>query len=290
MRLYYYKDPRGNFGDDLNLWLWPRLLGDFLDTEHPYYAFSDDSTTDPSETLFVGLGSLLNHHMPKAPHKAVVGAGVAYGDAPRIDDRWTLYAVRGPRSAEILGLDKDRGIGDSGILVRAVELPATEKRFPVSFFSYHENAELVDWDSACRSTGIHHIDPAGSVEGILAEIRQTELLLTEAMHGAIVADALRVPWIPVRVFDKLNDFKWHDWCESLRMRYQPHDLPRTGAWLRNKKGIKGKLLRTLRPRQACKEMRRLAREAEPMLSEDAVIDEATTRLLDQLEQMRQDFR
>ncbi len=25
MRLYYFKDPRGNFGDDLNPWLWKQL-------------------------------------------------------------------------------------------------------------------------------------------------------------------------------------------------------------------------------------------------------------------------
>ena len=33
MKLYYYKAPLGNFGDDLNPWLWPRLLPDIFDDD-----------------------------------------------------------------------------------------------------------------------------------------------------------------------------------------------------------------------------------------------------------------
>ena len=45
MKLVYYQDPKGNFGDDLNPWLWERLLPGRLDD-------------DPSE-LLVGMGTIL---------------------------------------------------------------------------------------------------------------------------------------------------------------------------------------------------------------------------------------
>ena len=51
MKLYYYKSPKGNFGDDLNPWLWNRLRPEL---------FSENS-----DILFVGIGTLINHRLPK---------------------------------------------------------------------------------------------------------------------------------------------------------------------------------------------------------------------------------
>ncbi len=207
--------------------------------------------SNESETLFVGVGSLLNHHIPEQPRKIVLGSGVAYGDVPKVDEKWSIYAVRGPRSADALGLDRRHAITDSGILVRAADIPRKEKNYPVSFFSYHQSAELIDWDRPCESAGIHHIDPSGDVEDILDQVMRTEVLITEAMHGAIVADALRVRWIPVKIFHSLNSFKWMDWCESLGMEYKPHELPSIGPWMFH--GLKGMARKVLRPRKLCRE-------------------------------------
>ena len=62
MKLYYYRDPVGNFGDDLNPWIWTTLLPDFL----------DDDDTD----LFLGIGTVINSAVPSAPRKLVFGAGL----------------------------------------------------------------------------------------------------------------------------------------------------------------------------------------------------------------------
>ncbi len=65
MQLYYFKDRRGNFGDDLNPWLWRQLLPEVMQGS-------------PDE-LFVGIGTLLNHRLPAAPLKHVFGSGHGYG-------------------------------------------------------------------------------------------------------------------------------------------------------------------------------------------------------------------
>jgi len=72
--LYYHQDPQRNFGDDLNPWLWQRLLpGQFSGTvAHDPRArgvVADD------EVLFVGIGTLINTRVPTGPRKVVFGSG-----------------------------------------------------------------------------------------------------------------------------------------------------------------------------------------------------------------------
>ncbi|HRG56916.1 MAG TPA: hypothetical protein PLG56_12795, partial [Lacunisphaera sp.] len=64
MKLYYYRDPIGNFGDDLNPWIWTSLLPEILD--------GDD------KELFLGIGTVINSAVPAAPRKLVFGAGLGY--------------------------------------------------------------------------------------------------------------------------------------------------------------------------------------------------------------------
>lgn len=45
----------------------------------------------------------------------------------------------------------------------------------------------------CQQAGVEYIDPAGKVENVIAAISGSQVLISEAMHGAIVADTLRVP-------------------------------------------------------------------------------------------------
>ena len=45
------------------------------------------------------------------------------------------------------------------------------------------------------------------------------------MHGAIVADALRVPWIPARLYGHFMEFKWRDWTESIEVPLELASMP-----------------------------------------------------------------
>lgn len=202
MQLYYCKTPHGNFGDDLNPWLWERIIPGFLND-------------DPNE-LFVGIGTLLNTSLPQKPLKVVFGSGFGYGKPPHIDESWNIYCVRGPLTARILGLDPALAVADPGILAAKAILPEA-KKYLVSFMPHHQSMAAADWKRLCEQVGIHFIDPCGEVSEVLYEIARTETLIAEAMHGAIVADALRVPWVPVRLYSQINELKWTDWCESMEL-------------------------------------------------------------------------
>lgn len=211
MKLYYAKLRGGNFGDDLNPWLWNRLLPGALN--------DDDSE------VFVGIGTILNSMLNDSRLKIVFGAGTGYGPPPRIDHLFRTYCVRGPLTARKLGLDPKLAIADAAYLLRLIELPVVEKKYKVSFVPHHASLPDVDWRGLCELAGLHFISPAASVDEFLPELMASELVIAEAMHGAIVADAFRIPWIPVRYGYRSFDFKWHDWCNSLGLEYQPVDLP-----------------------------------------------------------------
>ena len=53
---------------------------------------------------------------------------------------------------------------------------------------------------------------------------QSEVVIGEAMHYVITADVLRVPWIAVKAYSNINEFKWKDWALSLGVTYNPVSL------------------------------------------------------------------
>lgn len=214
MKLYYYCCETGNFGDDLNPWLWSRLIPELLN--------------DDERTIFVGIGTLLNHRVPYQPAKVVFGSGAGYGNRPEIDERWHFCCVRGPLTAQALGLDASLAVTDAAALLATIELPSVVKDGGTAFIPHHQSALNADWAMICRQLGLRYIDPSADVETVMHEIRRSTSIITESMHGAILADTFRVPWKAVSCYEHILDFKWQDWCASLGMNYRPDYLP--GIW------------------------------------------------------------
>ena len=63
------------------------------------------------------------------------------------------------------------------------------------------------------------------------------------MHGAIVADTLRIPWVPVVCSPAIPPFKWIDWTRSLDLDYRPRGLPPSSGW----EAIKHRKIRMANP-------------------------------------------
>jgi Polysaccharide pyruvyl transferase len=213
MRLHYYKDPRGNFGDDLNPWLWSRLIPDLID--------------DDARTLFLGIGTILRSNLPRRSGKVVFGSGVGYGEPPSLDERWRVYGVRGPRTAAALGLDPEAALTDPAVLVRLFMEPARRtERSGIAFVPHHEtvwraDAQDIQLGAIARENDMIFVDPRSPVDRVIDQIRRARFVVAEAMHGAILADAFRVPWRPVRLYSHVLALKWHDWMGSLGIPYEP---------------------------------------------------------------------
>jgi succinoglycan biosynthesis protein ExoV len=209
MKLHYFTDAP-NFGDALNPWLWPRLLGDALD--------------DDSSTLLLGIGTILTDRVPPAETYHVLGAGAGYHNAPRLDARWHVHAVRGPLTAQALGLGPEYAATDAAYLLRTVPLPEPKPGPAIGFMPHFRAMPHTPWRWLCEQAGVHYIDPLWSVDDCIAAVRGCDCLIAEAMHGAIVADVCRVPWLPVTTGGHVLDFKWRDWLLSVELEYHPRRL------------------------------------------------------------------
>lgn len=217
MRTFYYRVTT-NFGDHMNAWLWPQLLPGLIEEQSP-------------DTL-VGIGSLIKSDMSRVPgRKIIFGTGSGYGPMPlpqEIAD-WRIYFVRGPLTARLLDLPPEKAIVDAAWLVD--ELPALkhrdQPRSGTVFVPHWTTDVYANWRQPCADAGIDYISPFLPGEEVLARIAGAKLAICESLHGAIMADYYRVPWIPVATDGRVLAFKWLDFCQSVGLPYRPIRLPGT---------------------------------------------------------------
>lgn len=215
MKLIYYNE-QPNVGDDLNRWLWPKI-GIFFDN-------------DP-EHICLGIGSILiPQFIPKTARKVtVIGTGArSRRTFPDLSGReWDFRFVRGPRTAKLSG---SKYISDPAILAPRF-MPISKERYGIGFVPHFQTDEETV-TSISDLLGARIIRPHLSPQDFICEIASCERVVCEAMHGAILADAYRVPWTPVRlgtpiVEGRANRFKWSDWLSSLGIR---QSMPRFPLW------------------------------------------------------------
>lgn len=210
MKLHWCELPEGNFGDDLNPWLWPRLLPAMASTPGPE---------------FVGIGTLLHRRLEREQvDRVIFSTGAGYSRAPRLSERNRFYAVRGPLTARACRLDPDRAVTDGAALLRLTGLTGDPSGH-VGFMANHRTLGGADWRKAAEAADLHWISPRQSVEDVCLELSRCSLLVTDALHGAIAADTLRVPWIPLHTYSFILQFKWRDWCASLELEHAPIRTP-----------------------------------------------------------------
>lgn len=280
MKLFYYQE--NNFGDQLNTWLWDQLIPGVLD--------DDDSTA------FVGIGTLLNDRLSlrtkNARLRVIFGTGAGYGQGVlKLDNSYKIYCVRGPLSAKALEIDSKFAVTDGAILIRKIYQSDSKKLYKFSYIPHHKTAGE-GWRLVCESLGFGYIDPQWPIEKVLSCISQSEVILAEAMHGAIIADAFRIPWIPVISHPTILPFKWQDWCQSIDIDYKPSYIDRLHH-PRQKLDIfsPARLVRDwFRQKQSASQLLNVAKTVHPNLSSDIKLETLTQEMYTRLQQFQQEWQ
>lgn len=221
MKVYAWETPSGNFGDDLNDWLWADLIpGDWPEGDN---------------VTLCGVGTILTNELPSAERLLIFGSGAGYGTlpphlhAPSV----TCYGVRGPLTARLCGFGENKVLADPAILIPDVLSKDSNLQSDVIFVPHVHSAQRADWSEICQRAGIELVDPRGESKAVIRKLASAKLVLAESMHAAIIADAYRVPWIPVWSSREISYFKWLDWSLSVGATVRPRIIsaPSTLAWL-----------------------------------------------------------
>ena len=280
MKLFYWEGINGikNFGDELNNLIWPELLPDLF--------------SDPRDLLFIGIGTLLNEQIPVDKSAIIFGTGVGYGALPKPHPGWKIYCLRGPLSAHALNLDNKLSICDPAILISKL-FPANLNN-PKSFkFGYMphwlNNSPLLE--KACSKLGISYINPTNKVTEVLSKIYNVEYLITEAMHGAIVADSFRIPWMPIA--DATNPhtlpFKWFDWCYSVKLHYKPIKAPSMFSETSIIDPLSNKKKASVLEESIVIQLDKIVKNQNSILSTPTILDNVCTRLEEKLALLKKDL-
>jgi succinoglycan biosynthesis protein ExoV len=224
MKVIYYRSANGNFGDDLNAVLWKEVLS--------------QACFDVDDAVLLGVGSIfrddfLSKEATDSKRVFVLGSGAGTGPLPARwpNEDWSILGVRGPLTAGLIGMPQ-AAMTDSAALIATVPAmqPKAGRRREVAFMPHYNSVLYSRWRDICADLGFVYIDAHWPVERVMAQLGEVRLLITEAMHGAIVADTLRIPWIPAVCSPAILPFKWVDWTESLDLDYRPVTLPPSSAW------------------------------------------------------------
>lgn len=206
MVMQYCHIAGGNFGDDLNTLIWPRLFPDLARLS--------------GQVLFYGVGTLLDGRHDKAVKKVVLGTGVGEADAARADPNWDFRWVRGPQSARVFNLSSELALGDSSLLWHELE-PQASGTGPIGLIPHYATWDSYDWTSLASDAGMLAINPRQSPTQVITQIRACSRILSESLHGAICADAMGVPWAACVLAHRFNDFKWKDWMATVQRPFSP---------------------------------------------------------------------
>jgi hypothetical protein len=80
---------------------------------------------------------------------------------------------------------------------------------------HHRTNEMWSLTSDC-SPDYCFLDPGGvSIFDYISTIKNSSLVLAESLHGAIIASAFGVPFVPISVRTKVDPTKWADFALSL---------------------------------------------------------------------------
>lgn len=174
-----------------------------------------------------------------------------------------------------------------------------ERRHRVGFMPHHSSLPKWGWRSLCEEAGLVYLDPRSDPVETLKQLNGVEKIITEAMHGAIVADALRIPWIPLRINQWNYTGKWDDWASTIRLPihfrvvpelYDPTlNQPRSARINWRMRVLLGRRTPPSSTRVVDfvrHELRRMAEADEGQLSDDGVIRVSVERFLTAADLMR----
>jgi len=220
----YLKWPGNNFGDKLNDIIFNSLgITESIDYKKP-------NLHGLTKTTALGLGTLLTRKVVSPV--TVLGSGANGISHPKIPLNYKF--VRGKGTAAYLNLDPSLAVGDTAFFLKDYiqDLNTTYKEYDIGIIPHYINNNTL--------TGDNIISPTLPIDEFIIKVSKCKLILAEAMHGAICADILRIPWAPISIdSDKypIQNFKWNDFASVFDIELKFGNLDSYNTYLSTDKKL-----------------------------------------------------
>ena len=167
---------------------------------------------------YIIIGSILR----RATENSIIwGPGIMFHDSKVPKAKFLL--VRGPLTRNRLlhlGYEVPERYGDPALLISLFNKSQSNKKFKIGivphFLDYIEVNDKFGGDKDIRVINLLTNNP----QEIIDEINNCEKILSSSLHGIIVAHALNIPVLWVKISEKLiDDIKFYDYYSSLKMEW-----------------------------------------------------------------------
>jgi len=279
MKIFFHEMQGGNVGDDMNASLWHELVP----------SLGELTTAD----WLVGAGTILDARLDTLPgRKIVMGSGFRPRTKRMSDPNIRIAAVRGFLSAARCGMPPELAACDPGFLVATVWPQYRSQGDRIGFVPHVYSERYSSISAAASDMGFDVISPTFPVEVFLEKLSHCSRVFTESLHGAIFADALRIPWARFRAssiyYERSDvvDFKWNDAFSVLGLDGASVNalglVPLKRTWVRTRR-----ILRPLQTRAENRLVRSLYRRRDDatlfQLSDPARLQELIAKLLSRVQ-------
>ncbi len=217
IRAYWWNSGpgRGNFGDLLTPLLCERLSG--RKVVH----------ADIHAAELIAVGSVLEpHFLPRSSwdqyRGSIWGAGRMFGTGVPDLSRADVRAVRGRLTLERIRCQHPEGIvlGDPGLLcfLFARSVPRRYKLGVIPHLAERGHPRFAELFG--HSPDVQIIDICAGVQEVIDRVSQCEHILSSALHGLVLADALGIPnrWLRLDLVDEARfgkpPFKYQDYYSA----------------------------------------------------------------------------
>ena len=198
-----------NWGDDIN----------FLFLKH---LFNKEIVPNGKslETNYSFIGSILCPPFI-TPSTIVWGSGIQVKRNILAARPKMVCAVRGPLTREYLlknGMECPEIYGDPSLLIPYYYYPKVNVKYEIGFIPHHSSLNAVAVAEFCKDSRVHLIKTKGygNWKFFIDEILSCKYIVSESLHGIIMAEAYGIPnlWVDLKL-DHTYDLKFHDFFLSL---------------------------------------------------------------------------
>jgi len=165
---------------------------------------------------YIIIGSILRR---ATEHSIIWGAGIMFPDSKV--PKAKFLAVRGPLTRKRLldlGYAVPEKYGDPALLICLFNPPKKSKKYKIGiaphFLDFDEVEKLYKSNKEFKIINLLSNDP----QKVIDEINDCEKILSSSLHGIIIAHALNIPALWIKISDKLrDDIKFYDYFESMKL-------------------------------------------------------------------------